>query len=99
MALLDPIKWLLTAQPLIRGTQFHIFLRADLDERELSILLYHEVLAAATLAAAFPPEAVIEFNKGNFEEATQSAQERFGIASPRTLNQLFGEHNNSPYQS
>ena len=76
-ALLDPIERAASAQTLIRGTQFYIFLRADLDERELSVSLYHEVLEAATLAAAVPPETVIEYNEGNFEEAAQSVWDRF----------------------
>lgn len=80
-----------TAQTIIRGTRFHISLRADLDERELSVSLYHEVLEAATVAAERAPEAVLEFNEGDFEQAAQSAHARLGLASPRTLNQLLAE--------
>lgn len=89
--LLDPIERSATAQTLIRGTLFHILLRADLDERELSVSLYHEVLEAATVATESPPDAVIEFNEGDFERVAQSAHERLGVASPQTLNQFLAE--------
>src|SRR5262249_39005651 len=62
--LLDPLERAATAQTIIRGTRFHIFLRADLDERELSISLYHEVLEAAAVASTRPPDAVLELNEG-----------------------------------
>ena len=89
--LLDPLERAATALTIIRGTRFHIFLRADLDERELSISLYHEVLEAATVAAERPPEILIEFNEGHFEQAAQSAHARLGIASPQNLNQMLAE--------
>jgi hypothetical protein len=89
--LLDPIERAAAAQTIIRGTVFEILLRADLDERELSISLYHEVLEAATVASDFPPQNVIDFNEGNFERAAQSAHERFGMASPAALERLLAE--------
>lgn len=89
--LLDPLDRAATAQTIIRGNRFRIFLRADLDERELSISLYHEVLEAATVAADHPPGRVVEFNEGAFEEAAQAAHARLGLASPATLNQMLAE--------
>jgi hypothetical protein len=89
--LLDPIERAATAQTIIRGNQFYIYLRADLDERELSISLYHEVLEAATVAADSPPTTASEFNEGHFEEAAQSAHARLGVASPQTLNQFLAD--------
>lgn len=80
--LLDPIERAATAQTVIHGHHFHIYLRADLDERELSVSLYHEVLEAATVAAERPPEAVLELNEGHFEQAAQAAHQRLGLASP-----------------
>ena len=68
-----------------------MLLRADLDERELSVSLYHEVLEAATVAAEDPPDAVMELNEGDFEQAAQAAHARYGIATPETLNQLLAE--------
>jgi hypothetical protein len=89
--LLDPIERAATAQTLIRGRHFQIFLRADLDQREISVSLYHEVLEAATVAADVPPKAVTEFNEGHFERAARDAFDRLGVASPETLNQLLAE--------
>jgi hypothetical protein len=62
-----------------------------LDEHELSISLYHEVLEAATLAAEHPPASVLDFNEGDFERAAQDAHARRGVASPETLNQMLEE--------
>ncbi len=87
--LLDPVERAATAQTIVRGNRFHIFLRADLDERELSVSLYHKVLEAATVAADSPPPAVLELTEGDFEQAAQSAHERLGLASPQTLNQFL----------
>lgn len=89
--LLDPIERAATAQTVIRGHHFHIFLRADLNERELSVSLYHEVLEAATVASERPPGAVLEFNEGHFEQTARLAHDRLGLASPQTLNQLLAE--------
>jgi hypothetical protein len=87
--LLDPLERAATAQTIIRGNRFHIFLRADLDERELSVSLYHEVLEAATVAMDQPPASVIEFNEGAFEQAAQAAHASLGVASPEALNQML----------
>ena len=87
----DPLERAATAQTIIRGKRFHILLRADLDERELSLSLYHEALEAATVAADCPPDTVIEFNEGAFERAAQAAHANFGPASPESLNQMLVE--------
>lgn len=79
------------ALTIIRGTRLHIFLRADLNETELSVSLYHEVLEAATVAAENPPTALFEFNEGDFERAAQQAHDRFGVASPVRLNRMLAE--------
>jgi hypothetical protein len=89
--LLDPLERAATAQTVIRGSRFHILLRADLDEREMSISLYHEVLEAATVAAESPPGSVLEFNEGAFEQAAQSAHARWGVATPALLDRMLAE--------
>jgi hypothetical protein len=89
--LLDPIERAAVAQTIIRGNKFWISLRADLDEREISISLYHEVLEAATLAAAHPPSTLCEFNEGDFEHAAQNAHSRLGLVSPEKLNAFLAE--------
>lgn len=87
--LLDPLERAATAQTIIRANRFYISIRADLDEREISISLYHEVLEAATVAATNPPEEVTRLNEEDFEQAAQTAHLRLGLASPLTLNQLL----------
>ncbi len=89
--LLDPLERPATAETIIRGKSFHISLRSDLSERELSISLYHEVLEAATLAADHPPDTVLEFNEGAFERAAQAAYTKLGPATPETLNEMLVE--------
>lgn len=89
--LLDPIERAASALTLIRAKKFHILLRADLDEAELSISLYHEILEAATIAADVPPSTVLEFNEGHFEAAAQEQHKRCGIATPDSLNQMLAD--------
>jgi hypothetical protein len=50
-----------------------------------------EVLEAATVAADYPPDRVVEFNEGAFEREAQAAHARAGIASPESLNQMRAE--------
>jgi hypothetical protein len=89
--LLDPLGRPAAAQTLIRSNQFHILLRDGMDETELSISLYHEILEAATVAAENPPESVMEFNEGDFENAARSAHAQYGIVSGRTLNEMLAK--------
>ncbi|MGH7972478.1 MAG: hypothetical protein ACREIC_27510 [Limisphaerales bacterium] len=87
--LFDPLGRPAAAQTLIRGNQFHIVLRERMAQEELSISLYHEVLEAATVAAENPPESVMEFNEGDFEESARSAHAEYGMASPTSLNEML----------
>ena len=89
--LLDPIGRPAAAQTLIRGKRLRILLRDDMDDEELSISLYHEVLEAAAVAAENPPASVMEFNEGNFEQAARAAHARYGCASPQNLNEMLAE--------
>jgi len=88
---LDPLGRPAAAQTVIRGSRFHILLRKDLGEVELSISLYHEILEAATVAADNPPESVVEFNEADFEQAARSSHIRLGVATPQRLNQMLAE--------
>ena len=89
--LLDPIERAASALTIIRDLRFHIFLRADLDERELSVSLYHEVLEAAPVAAQSPPASVLEFNEGDFENSARAAHAQWGVAAPESLNEMLAE--------
>jgi len=72
--------------------EFRLLIRAGLSEEELSITLYHEILEAASVAVANPPHNVIEFNEADFERAAREAHERWGDASPASLNLLLQFH-------
>jgi hypothetical protein len=89
--LVDPLGRAATAQTTIREKDFYILLDPNLGDRELSVSLYHEILEAATVAADHPPEPVVEFNEGNFEQAAQAAYRKLGPAGPGTLNQMLVE--------
>ncbi len=49
----------------------------------------HEVLEAMTVACLHPPATVLEFNEGHFERAAYDMHERFGPASPASLNRML----------
>ena len=89
--LLDPLNRAATAQTVIRGNRLSIYLKADLDEEELSISLYHEVLEAVSIASERPPERVMNFNEGDFENAARKAHLRFGVANLATLNRMLAD--------
>ena len=64
------------AQTTISGRDFRLLIRNGLDETELSVTLYHEVLEAAAVGADECPQQVVEFNEGDFERAAQAAHKR-----------------------
>jgi len=74
----------------VRG--FRLFIRAGLNDEELSVTLYHEILEAAAVADDDPPAAVLDFNEADFERAAREAHERWGYASPDNLNRLLQFH-------
>ena len=90
-ALFDPLRRAAVAQTRICGNAFHILLRADLNELELSVSMYHEILEAATVASANPPQSVLEMNEGDFEQAAQRAHQTYGVATPKTLNRMLAD--------
>jgi hypothetical protein len=77
------------AQTRIIGKEFHILIRSDLSEKELSVTLYHEILEAASVGSWNPPASVMDFNEGDFESAGYAAHERWGNASEDNLNRLL----------
>ena len=66
--------------------------RAGLDERELSVTLYHEILEAAAAASADPPASVMDFNKADFERTAYAMHNELGEASPENLNRMLQLH-------
>jgi len=57
----------------------------------MMFFLCHEVLEAATVAAEHPPDAIVEFNECDFEQAAQAAHARLGPASPASLNRMLAD--------
>jgi len=87
--LVDALGRMAIAKTRIVGRKFHLSLISNLDEKEWSVTLYHEVLEAMTVACAHPPASVMEFNEGDFERASHEAHERFGPVSPESLNRML----------
>ena len=87
--MVDALEREAVAQTRITGREFRLLIQAGLSERELSISLYHEVLEAATVGSWPPPDSVLEFNEGNFEQAAQAAHEKWGDATPENLNRML----------
>ena len=90
--IMDAIGREAIAQTSAIAREFRLLIRAGLSEAELSITLYHEILEAASVAIANPPDNVIEFNEGDFEHAAREAHERWGNATPANLNLLLQFH-------
>ena len=76
----------------IIGSEFEITLSSGLSGKELSVTLYHEVLEAAAVASNDPPESMIEFNEADFDAAAYAAHDKFGHATPATLNHMLRLH-------
>ena len=87
--MLDALEREAVAQTRIIGREFRLLIQAGLSDRELSISLYHEILEAATVGSWPPPESVLEFNEGDFEQAAQAAHEKWGDATPENLNRML----------
>jgi hypothetical protein len=77
------------ARTAIIGREFHLAIQAGLGDKEISVTLYHEILEAMTVASPDPPASVMEFNEGDFERAGYEAHERFGPASPASLDGML----------
>jgi len=85
---MDAIGREAVAQTRAIARELRLLIRAGLSEEELSITLYHEILEAASVAIANPPAGVMDFNEADFEQAARDAHERWGNASPASLNLL-----------
>ena len=76
----------------IVGISFDLRIRAGLDERELSVTLYHEILEAAAVASSDPPASVLDFNEADFERTAYAMHNELGAASPENLNRMLQLH-------
>jgi hypothetical protein len=80
------------AQTRAIAREFRLRIRSGLNEEELSVTFYHEILEAASVALANPPARVMDFNEADFEQAARDAHKRWGNASPDNLNLLLQFH-------
>ena len=73
----------------IIGRRFEIIVSDGLDDRELSVTLYHEVLEAATVAADPAPDSVIELNEQDFDRIAYEMHGQLGPSTPSNLNRML----------
>jgi hypothetical protein len=59
--LVDAIGREAIARSQIVGREIRITMRSNLDEKEFSVTLYHEILEAITVAVPSPPVSLVEF--------------------------------------
>jgi hypothetical protein len=90
--MLDALGREATAKTGIIGMSFDLLIRAGLDERELSVTLYHEILEAAAVASADAPANVMDFNEADFERTAYAMHDELGEASPENLNRMLQLH-------
>ncbi len=86
-----------SAQTRITGKELFISILSGMDEKELSVTIYHEVLEAITVGCLEVPLNLTEFNEGDFEQAGYRAHDSLGTVSPANLNRMlhfygFGEN-------
>lgn len=87
--LVDALGREAVAQTRVLGRKLRLVIRSDLPDRELSVTLYHEILEAATVSSANPPESVSELNEAGFEAAARRAHQTWGEASVEDLNRML----------
>ena len=80
------------AKTVIVGASFAVLIQAGMDERELSVTLYHEILEAASVASSAPPASVLDFNEADFERTAYAMHDALGAASPENLNRMLQLH-------
>jgi hypothetical protein len=90
--LVDAIGRPALARTRIVAREFQLTITAQLSKKEKSVSLYHEILEAMTVASTEPPARVWDFLEADFERAAYEAHDRFGPASPETLNRMLQFH-------
>jgi hypothetical protein len=83
--MLDPIGRPALAKAIIEGKRITIQISSDLDEREVGISIYHEVLESLAVALDEPPESVMELNESGFEKLAQEAYLQYGYPTPEIM--------------
>ena len=88
-AFVDAIGRPALAKTSIIGHRFEIVVSDSLDDRELSVAFYHEVLEAATVAADPAPDSVLELNEQDFDRIAYEMHRQLGPATPSSLNRML----------
>jgi hypothetical protein len=83
--MLDPIGRPALAKAIIEGKRITIQISSNLDEREIGISIYHEVLESLAVALDEPPKSVMELNESVFEELAQEAYLEYGYPTPEIM--------------
>jgi len=89
--MLDPIGRPALAKAIIEGKRITIQISSDLDEREVGISIYHEVLESLAVALDEPPESVMELNESGFEKLAQEAYLQYGYPTPEIVLSWIGK--------
>lgn len=89
--MLDPIGRPALAKAIIEGKRIAIQISSDLNEREIGISIYHEVLESLAVALDEPPESVMELNESGFEKQAQEAYLQHGYPTPEILLSWIGK--------
>ena len=76
----------------IVGMKINLLIRAGLDERKLSVTLYHEILEAAAVAGADAPASGMDFNAADFERIARAMHDELSEASPENLHRMWQLH-------
>ena len=72
--------------------EFRLLIRSSLNDEELSVTLYHEILEAAAVGSLNPPKSVASFTEADFEQTARKMHDLFGEASPETVNRMLQFH-------
>ena len=87
--LVDAIGRSALAKTQIVGHEFHLMVLSGISDKENSVTLYHEILEAMTVVSSKAPQSVQDFNEGDFERAAYEAHERYGPASPESMDRML----------
>ncbi len=71
------------------GREMRIQILAELDEKEISVTLYHEVLEAVLLSCRHPPNSMVKFCESDFDLTAYAMYEKIGAATPNNINHML----------
>ncbi len=83
--MLDPIGRPALARSIIEGKRIRIEISDQLNNREVAISIYHEILEALTVAVDAPPQSVMELNEAGFEKEACEAYDIYGSPTPERV--------------